>query len=158
MAESKTDLSVAVIYDTMWHSTELMTIPIMEGIKDEGVDCAVIKLRATPMSVAIKEFWKARGCLVGTPTMNNVKFPSVAEFLYHLGGLRPKNRMMGAFGSYGWGGGGVKEANEIVKKMGLELMDPGLQVLYKPTADDKEKCYAFGKQFAQKVKEYHQKF
>ena len=62
MADSKTDLSIAIIYDTMWHSTELMTVPITEGIKDEGVDCVVIKLRATPMSVAIKEFWKARGC------------------------------------------------------------------------------------------------
>lgn len=158
MADNKSDLSVAIVYDTMWHSTELMTIPIAEGIKDEGVDVAVIKLRATPMSVAIKEFWKARGCLVGTPTMNNVMFPSIAEFLYHLGGLRPKSRVMGAFGSYGWGGGGVKEANETIKKMGLELMDPGLQVLYKPTAEDKEKCYAFGKQFAEKVKEYHKKF
>ena len=66
--------------------------------------------------------------------------------------------MMGAFGSYGWGGGGVKEANEAIKKIGLELMDPGLQIIFKPTAEDKEKCYAFGKEFAQKVKEYHKKF
>ena len=56
MANGKASLSITVIYDTMWHSTELMTLPIMQGIKDEGVDCKVIKLRATPMSVAIKEF------------------------------------------------------------------------------------------------------
>ena len=68
MADGKADLSVAIVYDTMWHSTEIMTVPIMEGIKDEGVDCKVITLRATPMSVAIKEFWKARGTLIGTPT------------------------------------------------------------------------------------------
>ena len=130
----------------------------MQGIKDEGVDCRVIKLRSSPMSEAIKEFWKARGALIGTPTMNNVMFPSVAEFLYHLGGLRPKGRMAGAFGSFGWGGGGVKEAYESFKKMGLEIVEPGFQVQYRPTLDDEQKCYEFGKEFAAKVKEYHKKF
>ncbi len=158
MADSKADLSVAIVYDTMWHSTEMMTVPIMEGIKDEGVKCKVITLRATPMSIALKEFWKARGTLIGTPTINNVMFPSVAGFLYHLGGLRPKNRLMGAFGSYGWGGGGVKEATEAIKKMGLEMVEPGIQIIYKPTAEDKMKCYEFGREFARKVKEYHKKF
>ena len=158
MADSKADLSVAIVYDTMWHSTEMMTVPIMEGIKDEGVKCKVITLRATPMSIALKEFWKSRGTLIGTPTINNVMFPSVAAFLYHLGGLRPKNRLMGAFGSYGWGGGGVKEATEAIKKMGLEMVEPGIQIIYKPTAEDKMKCYEFGREFARKVKEYHKKF
>ncbi len=157
MAEGKAGLKVAIVYDTMWHSTEYMTIPLMQGIKDEGVDCKVIKLRATPMSVAIKEFWKSRGCLIGTPTINNVMFPSVSEFLYHLGGLRPKNRIIGAFGSYGWGGGAVKEAYDALKRMGLEVVEPGIQVQYKPSVEDEQKCYEFGREFAKKVKEYHEK-
>lgn len=157
MAEGKAGLKVAIIYDTMWHSTEYMTIPLMQGIKDAGVDCKVIKLRATPMSTAIKEFWKSRGCLIGTPTINNVMFPSVSEFLYHLGGLRPKNRIIGAFGSYGWGGGAVKEAYDALKRMGLEVVEPGIQVQYKPSVEDEQKCYEFGREFAKKVKEYHEK-
>lgn len=158
MAGGKTNLSVPIIYDTMWQSTEKMSLPIMQGIKDEGVDCKVIKLRATPMSVAIKEFWKSRGCLVGTPTLNNIMYPTIAEFLTHLRGLRPKNRIMGAFGSFGWGGGAVKEAYEEFKRMGLESFEPGLQILYRPSLEDEEKCYDFGREFAKKVKEYHSKF
>ncbi len=158
MANGAADLSVAMIYDTMWNSTEMMTMPIMRGIKDEGVDCTVIRLRATPTSMAIKEFWKARGTLIGTPTLNNKMFPSVAEFLYHLSGLRPKNRIAGAFGSYGWGGGGVKEAYESLKAMKLELSEPGVEALYKPAPDDEKKCYEFGRAFAKRVKEYHTQF
>jgi anaerobic nitric oxide reductase flavorubredoxin len=158
LATGKADQRVAVIYDTMWHSTERMVVPVTQGIRDEGVDCNVIKLRATPMSVAIKEFWRARGTLIGTPTINNVMFPSVAELLYHLGGLRPKNRMMGAFGSFGWGGGGVKEAYEAIKKMGLEVVEPGVQVQYRPAPEDEQKCYEFGREFARQVKEYQKKF
>jgi anaerobic nitric oxide reductase flavorubredoxin len=158
MANGKSQLSISIIYDTMWHSTENMALSIMQGIKDEGVDCKVIKLRATPMSVAVKEFWKSRGCLIGTPTLNNIMYPTVAEFLTHLRGLRPKNRIAGAFGSYGWGGGAVKEAYEEFKRMGLELHEPGVQVQYKPSSDDDNKCYEFGRDFAKRVKEYHAKF
>ncbi len=158
MAGGKADLSVSIIYDTMWHATEQMTLPIMQGIKDEGVECKVIKLRATPMSIAIKELWKSRGCLIGTPTLNNIMYPTIAEFLTHLRGLRPKNRIAGAFGSYGWGGGAVKEAYEEFKRIGFEIFEPGLQILYKPSFEDETRCYEFGREFAKKVKEYHQKF
>jgi flavorubredoxin len=158
MADSKADLSVSIIYDTMWHSTELMTIPILNGIRDEGLPGRIIKLRATPQSIAIKEFWKSRGTLIGTPTLNNLMFPTVANFLTHLRGLRPKNRIAGAFGSFGWGGGAVREAYETLKKIGLETFEPGIEILYKPSDEDEQKCYDFGVAFAKQVREYHKKF
>ncbi len=158
IANGKANLSIAVIYDTMWQSTEKMIVPITEGIRDEGVGVRVIKLRATPMSVAIKEFWKSRGALIGSPTLNNITFPTVAEFMTHLRGLRPKNRLVGAFGSYGWGGGAVKEIYDEFKRMTLDTVEPGLQILYKPSPEDEKSCFQFGKEFAQKVAEYHQKF
>lgn len=158
MANDKADLRVIIIYDTMWHSTEHMTIPLMEGIKASGVDVEVMKLRATPMSKAIKRIWESRAMLVGTPTLNNIMFPSVAEFLQHLKGLRPKNRLAGAFGSFGWGGGAVKEAYGVFKQMGLEVVEPGVEVLYRPAKDDDTRCYEFGKMFGAKTIEFHKKF
>jgi flavorubredoxin len=158
MAEGKAACSVAIVYDTMWHSTEHMTQSIARGVKDAGLDCRVVKLRSTPQSVAVKEFWKARGTLIGSPTLNNITFPTVAQFLTYLRGLRPRNRIVGAFGSFGWGGGAVKEIYETVKQVGLEVFEPGVDVLYWPSVEDEEKCYRFGADFAQKVREYHEKF
>jgi len=158
MATGKADLKVTIIYDTMWQSTEQMTVPIMQGIRDEGVDVKVVKLRADPKSLAVKEFWKSRGCLFGSPTLNNSMFPSMAELLSYLKGLRPKNRLVGAFGSYGWGGGAVRDMYEEFKKIGLEIAEPGLQVLYKPSAEDETACYEFGREFARKVRGYHASF
>ena len=48
MAEGKAEESVAIVYDTMWHSTEMMAQPIAKGVTDEGLECKVIKLRAPP--------------------------------------------------------------------------------------------------------------
>jgi flavorubredoxin len=158
MADGKANPEIAIIYDTMWQSTEKMSVPISEGITDAGVKCRIIKLRASPMSVAIKEFWKSRGTLIGSPTLNNIMYPTISELLTHLRGLRPKNRIVGAFGSYGWSGGAVKEIYEEYKRIGLEVVEPGAQVLYRPQPEDEKACYEFGKSFAEKMLEYHQKF
>ncbi len=158
MANGKAELRVAIIYDTMWQSTELMTVPIAQGIQDEGVDVKVMKLRAVPNSIAIKEFWKSRGCLIGSPTLNNSMYPTVADFLTYLKGLRPRHRLIGAFGSYGWGGGAVRDIYDVFKKTELEIVEPGVQVNYRPSIEDEEKCYDFGRDFARKVKDYHTQF
>jgi flavorubredoxin len=52
----------------------------------------------------------------------------------------------------------VKEAYEEFKRMGLEVFEPGFQVLYRPSPEDEAKCYEFGAAFAAKIKEYHAKF
>jgi flavorubredoxin len=158
MAGGRAEERVVIIYDTMWHSTEKMALPIARGLREEGMDCKVIKLRATPTSVAVKEFWKARGCLIGSPTINNTIFPHVGEFLLYLKGLRPKNRIAGAFGSFGWGGGAVKEILDGLRQMKLETVEPGLQVKYRATREEEESCIAFGRDFARKTREYHGKF
>ena len=158
MATGKAELSVAIIYDTMWQSTEMMATPIMDGVKAEGVDCKVIKLRATPMSTAVTEFWRSRGTIIGSPTLNNGMFPSVAEMLSYLRGLRPKNRIMGGFGSFGWSGGAVRAIYEEFDKMELKTVQPGVACQYRPSKGDKEACYEYGREFARQVKEYHGKF
>ncbi|MGD0486230.1 MAG: FprA family A-type flavoprotein [Syntrophorhabdales bacterium] len=158
MAEGKATQSVAIIYDTMWRSTEHMTQPIVRGIKDAGLECKVIKLRATPINVAIKEFWKARGTLIGSPTLNNIPFPTIVQFLTYLRGLRARNRIVGAYGSFGWSGGAIREVYETIRQIGLEAYEPGVEVMYRPAPEDEQKCYDFGAAFAEKVKEYHARF
>jgi flavorubredoxin len=158
MAMGKAEEKVLIVYDTMWRSTEYMTYSISQGVISEGLDCQVIKLRATPVSWAITQFWKCRGILIGSPTLNNLTFPPVMQFLSYLKGLRPKNRIVSAFGSYGWGGGAVKEIIEVCKAMGLEVFEPGIQVRYRPSLEDEAQCFEFGREFAKRVKEYHKKF
>jgi len=158
MANGKAEEKVLIVYDTMWKSTEYMTYSIAQGVREEGLDCKVIKLRATPLSWAITQFWSCRGTLIGSPTLNNLTFPPVMQFLSYLRGLRPKNRLVGAFGSFGWGGGAVKEIYEVLKGMGLEIYEPGIQVKYRPSIEDEENCFRFGKGFAQRLKEYHKNF
>jgi len=158
MIEGKCHERVVIIYDSMWGNTGKLAQAITEGITDEGMDCRVIKLRQCPASEAVKEFWMARGSLLGTPTLNNKIFHYVAQFLAYLEGLKPKNRIASAFGSYGWGGGAVRDAVQKFRDMKLEIFEEGFEANYRPDAGEEQGAYDFGRRFAQAAREYHKRF
>jgi flavorubredoxin len=68
-------------------------------------------------------------------------------------GLRPRNKIAAAFGSYGWGGGAVRTIKDKLKKAGMELVVPALTVKWVPDKNELQKCYSYGKEFAKKIKE-----
>jgi flavorubredoxin len=78
--------------------------------------------------------------------------PTLGGFMEFFKGLKPKNRIAGVFGSYGWAGGAVKELEEILKETGIGLTQPGLSVKYVPDAVEIQRCYEFGRDFASKIK------
>jgi len=140
-----------VIYDTMWHSTQKMAEAIVFGLSDEGVDAKAMHLRSYHRSDIITEIMDAGAILVGSPTLNNGLFPTVSDFLTYMKGLRPKNKIAAAFGSYGWSGEAVKLINQELEAMKYEIVDPGLKVQYVPSQKALEECYQFGKKIGQKL-------
>ncbi len=57
----------------------------------------------------------------GLPTLNNGLFPTVADFLCYMRGLKPQNKIGAAFGSYGWSGEAVKLIENELTDMKIEL-------------------------------------
>jgi anaerobic nitric oxide reductase flavorubredoxin len=142
---------VALIYDTMWHSTEKMTMAIADGVAQEGVECSVLKLSANPRSEAARQVLESQAFLVGSPTLNNGIFPTVGGFLTYIKGLRPKSRIAGAYGSCGWAGGAVKQIDAELRELGLETMDP-IEVKYMPSDAELDACMELGREVARRVK------
>jgi flavorubredoxin len=143
---------VALIYDTMWHSTEKMTMAIADGVSQEGVECNVVRLSRSPRSEAARQILESRAFLVGTPTLNNQMYPTIGGFLTYMKGLRPKERFTGAYGSCGWAGGGVRQVDAELRGLGLEVVDP-IEVRYMPSPDDLDACVEKGREVARRVKE-----
>jgi flavorubredoxin len=79
-------------------------------------------------------------------------FPTVSSFLTYITGLKPKGKLWSFFGSYGWGGGAVRDMADMAKKAGFEVHEPGIDVKYVPDKGDLKKCFDFGQQIAQKIK------
>ncbi len=141
-----------VVYDTMWHSTELMALAIADGLHEEGIDVRPMKLRAYDRSDIMTEVCDAKAVVVGSPTLNNGIFPTVADFMTYMKGLKPQNKIGAAFGSFGWSGESVKILEKELADMKFDLITPGLKHQYVPDDAAREACVAFGRQIAAAIK------
>jgi len=137
-----------VIYDTMWHSTEMLAAALIQGLTDAGVEAQLHHLRSTHHSDIITEVLDAGLLLIGSPTLNNGLFPTVGQFLTYLKGLRPRNKAAAAFGSFGWSGEAVKLINQELEAMKLKLVHEGLKVKYIPDPEELKAARALGELLA----------
>jgi flavorubredoxin len=140
-----------VVYDTMWHSTEAMAESIAEGIAEEGVEVKPMHLRKWNRSDIMTEVIDAKAIIVGSPTLNNQLFPTVADMLTYMKGLKPKNKIGAAFGSYGWSGESVKLINKELEAMKFDIIDSGIKIQYVPDKKGKDACFELGRKIGKAI-------
>ena len=151
-AANSTQNKIAVVYETMWNSTEAMARKIVEGITSQGVEAFlfdITKCDSTELSAYILD---AKGFVFGSSTHDNVMLPVIAGFLHYLKGLKPKGRKAFAFGSYGWSGEAVKEIETLLEEAGIEKTQEGVRAVYAPSKEELDKCFEAGKAFALNIK------
>ncbi len=151
-AKGEAEKKAIIIYDTMWESTEKMAKAILEGITGEGIEAKLYRLPVSDEGDIIGELLETKGILVGSATINNGILPTVAPFLREMEGLRPRNKIAAAFGSYGWGGGATATIEKTLKSAGMEIAAPAITVKWVPNKEELKKCYEYGRDFAKKVK------
>jgi flavorubredoxin len=147
-AEQRPTLKALVIYDTMWGSTEKMARALAEGLAAGGAQPKLIPLAGAHRSDVALELLDAGALLVGSPTLNNNLFPTVADVLYYLKGLRKQHLIGLSFGSCGWGGEAVAQVQELLTSMKVDTITDPLKVKYVPTADVLARCVELGEQVA----------
>jgi len=141
-----------VLYDTMWHSTERMADAIATGLASEGISVRPMHLRKWHRSDIMTEVLDATGIVVGSPTLNNGLFPTISDFLTYMKGLKPKNKIAAAFGSYGWSGEAVKLIKSELGDMKFQVLEPETKIQFVPDQKGLESCYEFGRTIAQAIK------
>ena len=142
-----------IVYDTMWGSTAKMAEAISEGIASNCTKLNIMPLHVCHRSDVITELLNAGALVVGSPTLNNNIFPTLADTMSYLKGLKPQNLVGAAFGSYGWSGESVKQLEEMLRVMKVEIVEQGLNVKYIPTEEDMKKCRELGVAIAENLKE-----
>lgn len=152
-AEQKPTNRAVVVYDTMWGSTEMMAQAVGDGLIEAGVSLKIMPLAGSHRSDVATEVLRAGALIVGSPTLNSQLFPSVADILCYLKGLRPRNLVGAAYGSYGWSGQSVALVEEELKSMKVTLAAEGYRSKYVPEADDLQACRKLGLSVAAALKE-----
>jgi len=147
-AAQKPVRKAVIVYDTMWGSTAAMAKAIEDGLVAEGVSVKSMRLKENPRSNVATEMLGAGALIVGSPTLNNQMFPTVADVLTYLKGLKPKNLVGAAFGSYGWSDTAVKQVGRALEELQVNVVAGPLSVQYVPSHDDLLKCHELGRKIA----------
>ena len=150
-AGNETKRKVVVAYETMWGATEKMARAIAEGIIDGGTGVRLFDIAQSDRTEVVKAMLDAKGFLIGSSTHDNDMLPAIAGFLAFHKGLKPKRRVAGAFGSYGWSGGAVNEIEGVLKEAGIETIRPSISFKYVPDEKEIGRCYEYGKEFAKSL-------
>jgi flavorubredoxin len=152
-ATQKPENRAVVVYDTMWQSTAAMARSIADGLREGGTDVVVMPMSCMTRADVITDLVCAGAFLVGTPTINNTVFPTLADVLAYARGLKPKNLIGAAFGSYGWSGEACVQIEASLREMGVEIALPALRFKFVPDAAALSQCREFGKAVAAKLQD-----
>ena len=131
-ADFKKSAKAVVVFDTMWHITEIMAKNIADAFYHIGIEPKLFDLRCDNISDVMTELIDARYVAVGSPTLNNSMMPSVAGFLCYMKGLAPKNLQGFAFGSYGWSPQSMAQIETALKETKVEICLPAQKILNNP--------------------------
>ena len=141
-SEVSADDTAAIVYDTMWHSTEAMAHAIENAFLACGYKPRLYNLHYCHNSDVIADAMTAKYIAVGSPTLNNNMMPSVASFLTYFKGLNGNKKKFIAFGSYGWGGQSPDQVFEGLKSPKCEALMPAVKIAYKPSDEQLKKIEA----------------
>jgi len=142
-----------LVYDTMWHSTEMMAKAIADGLIESGISVRVMNLACEHRSDIITELMDSKAVIVGSSTLNNGMLPRMADMLCYMKGLKPMNKFAASFGSYGWSGEAVKQIGKSLEEMKMKVFGPGISLQFVPDHEGLKKCVDLGREIGAAIKE-----
>ncbi len=142
-----------VVYDTMWGSTEQMARQIADGLRAGGSEVKVLSMHSNDRSKVALELLDSSALVIGSPVLNSQIFPSMADVLCYLKGLRKKGLIGAAFGSFGWNGSPIDSLTKTLEEMGAEVICPAVKSPFVPDENNKKECFELGQQISKKLSE-----
>jgi len=151
-ASGETKPKVTIIYVSMWGSTETMIKRMIEALASENIELAVHNLAVADLGELAKDLADSRAIVLGAPTFLGGAHPLAVYAAYILKILHPPVTYAAILSSYGWGGGAVKQIQEMLSGYKIELVG-ALEVNGPLTENDVERITELGKALARKIQE-----
>ncbi|QAT41277.1 FAD-dependent oxidoreductase [Clostridium sp. JN-9] len=148
------DGNIVMCYVSAYGYTESIANKIEEGVKSAGnFNFKKYDVEHNEIPDIIEKINDADGLLFGSPTMLGDALKPIWEVLYSLNPIIHGGKIAAVFGSYGWSGEAVRNMEERLKQLRMNIIKPGLRINFKPTEDELKQAYNFGQSFAKKIQE-----
>jgi len=144
---------VVVVYGSMYGFTELMAETVAQGLAEAGIkDIIIHNVSKTDSSYILRDIFKYRGLIVGSPTYSNELYPEVESLLRKIEIRGVKNRIFGYFGSFTWAGAAVKRLSTFVETMKWVTAEIVVEEKQGLKVENYQACLELGRQVAKLVK------
>lgn len=143
---------VVIIYGSMYGNTEQMAEAVASSLAAHGVKNIVMhNVSKTHASYILKDVFKYKGVIIGSPTYSNQLFPEVESILSKIEVREVKHRLFGYFGSFTWAGAAVKRLAAFGEKMKWETVGAPVEQKQGLSADKYAECLSLGQAMADRL-------
>lgn len=140
---------IVIAYGSMYGETERMMEAVAGGIRQAEFQRVIVHdLSRSHVSYVIRDTWRYKGLVLGSPTYDAGIFPPMDSLVRLLEEKKLSKRIAGVFGSYGWSGGAVKGLRQFVEKSKMELAEPVVEARFAATDEQLELCRQLGRNIA----------
>jgi len=138
-----------IIYDSRSGNTRMMVEAVEDGMRQAGIE--VSSKRA--VNATAEDAKDVNAVVLGSPTYHRDMIASMKTFLFEMEKADLKGKIGAALGSYGWSGESVQMMTDTMKHIfGMNVIEPGLKMLRRPTEAGLKQCQYFGRKIAEKAK------
>jgi flavorubredoxin len=147
----ETENKALIVYVSMWGSTAQLVRTIAEILLKERIDVRMYDLSVSDIGDVARELVDSRAIILGAPTVLGGMHPLALYGTYLVKALNPPAKYGVVLGSFGWGGGALKQAGEILVPSKMEVVGT-LQVKGRATEENLKKIEEIGRELARKMK------
>lgn len=146
------DEGVVIAYGSMYGNTEQMAETIALELAQQGIKEIILhNTSKRSHSYIIRDIFKYKGLIIGSPTYNNKLFPEVATLLAKIEERDMKNRYFSYFGSYTWAGAALKRIAQFAESTNFEIIGTPVEMKQSMSIDTYNGCIALGKTMASRL-------
>jgi len=143
---------VVIPFVSMHESTRRLVELLTRYLSKEGIIARPYNLIKADLGNITMDLVDAAALVVASPTVLAGAHPAVISFAYLVNGLRPKTKLLGVIGSYGWNGKVmVEHIKNTLKNVKAQWLEPFL-VKGAPKEEDVKRLEGFAKELTSKVK------
>ena len=138
----------------MYGNTERMAEIIAQELAVQGIKNIVMhNVSKSDMSYILRDIFKYKGLIIGSPTYTNELFPNIESLISKLESRDMKNRIFGYFGSFSWAGAAVKRLSAFAERMKWDITGDPIEMKQGIISEKIAQCQELAKAIAMKLKQ-----
>lgn len=127
---------VTVFYASNYGNTQRLATMLTDCLEKDGFEVALIDITTTSDDEARDEIEKSKAIVIGTPTFNGDAVRPVWNLVNNFSTVYSIGKKAAAFGSYGWGGEGIKMVAERLAGLKLKVFPENYRARLVPSDED----------------------